>query len=650
YPCNHCTRRRRPEECVFGSPPAPASSSSSSHRQLDVLAPTATTAPTAPMALTCPTDDLRSSSRPPDNKHSALAESFGYFEHSNTNTMALLRNWDLSDVGTMVRDQSMSPSIFEKVKRDFERMPQRGVLDFLVQYHVRELNWMKHIIHGTTFLYRYQKWWISNDPLSVADVEFAVLILRICAYAAQFLPSPTNRVETVSGISLNDIRRICSDVADSLADTCALLDPKGSLVRVQHIMYASLKASCEGRTDQFWDGIVSACRAALKAGIHTDATVPGYYGAQKLEQELNRRTFCSLYVLDSHLSRQLDRFPILPNDLVANTIPRMRLAPDLGEMHPDPNAPEPFTERLMQVQLGRFWRSQTREPYDPTQAEQRYEKFVAEYLPTLPPAFALQPDTKWDSHLPKLTMQRQLLHIAIFDSVCWNFRPLLLLPPDHVANLPAYKRVLLRSQKRRMCLAALKELEAVSTLHSLFGGSQTRFAAIIFNSFEAAIALLCLCTHPDCPFDLGEDDNEILGLKVPGLTQSRMLEAAEEALARLRSLAEGSEMAAAGAQIIAQMTAQLSVKGVSPKPDQSSSSLGPSTPTSATSLRTSAWSMCANPSAVLGDEAGFWASLEGCDVGTGPMTGSTAAPTTVVPEDFNSYFGLQLHNAGFFMP
>jgi len=25
-------------------------------------------------------------------KHSALAESFGYFEHSSTNTMALLRN------------------------------------------------------------------------------------------------------------------------------------------------------------------------------------------------------------------------------------------------------------------------------------------------------------------------------------------------------------------------------------------------------------------------------------------------------------------------------------------------------------------------------------------------------------------------------
>jgi hypothetical protein len=329
----------------------------------------------------------------------------------------------------------------------------------------------------------------------------------------------------------------------------------------------------------------------------------------------------------------------------------MRLAPDMGEMHPDPNAPEPFTERLMQVQLGRFWRSQAREqPYDPTQAEQRYERFATEYMPALPPAFALRPDTKWDDHLPKLAMQRQLLHIAIFDSVCWNFRPLLSLTPDHVAGLPAYKRVLLRSQKRRMCTAALKELEAVSTLHSLFGGSHTRFAAIIFNTFEAAIVLLCLCTHPDCPFDLGqEEDDEILGLKVGGiLTQTKMIEAAAEAFGRLRALAEVSELAASGARIMAQIMAQLVARGTNPSPGQGS--LGPraSTPSGdAASLCTATLPVCAS-SGPLGDETEFWASLEGSDAAVGPMTGSASA--TLVPEDQGSYFGLQLNNAGFCMP
>lgn len=160
---------------------------------------------------------------------------------------------------------------------------------------------MKHVVHGTTFLYRYQKWWIKNDPMSAADIEFAVLILLMCAYAALFLPSPTNNTDVISGMSLCEIRRTCSDIADSLADACSILDAKGSLVRVQHILYAALRASCEWRTDHFWDGIVSASRAALRAGIHTNTATSGYYGAQNLEQELNRRTFCSLYVLDGKL-------------------------------------------------------------------------------------------------------------------------------------------------------------------------------------------------------------------------------------------------------------------------------------------------------------------------------------------------------------
>lgn len=157
---------------------------------------------------------------------------------------------------------------------------------------------MKQVIHGATFLYRYQTWWVSHDLLSVADVEFAVLILRMCAYAAQFLPSPAKSVDTIRGMPLPDIRRTCSEIGDSLANVCCSLDSKGSLVRVQHILYASMKASCEGRTDRFWDGIVSASRAALSAGIHTEVTSPGYYGTQTLEQELCRRTFCILFGLD----------------------------------------------------------------------------------------------------------------------------------------------------------------------------------------------------------------------------------------------------------------------------------------------------------------------------------------------------------------
>ncbi|EHA24756.1 hypothetical protein ASPNIDRAFT_182044, partial [Aspergillus niger ATCC 1015] len=246
---------------------------------------------------------------------------------------------------------------------------------------------MKQIIHPPSFLTQYQHWWTKEWPLPVDDIEFAALVLRIGAYSAQFLPSPTHTLDRIRGQSLSDIRDTCSHLGGELARACLSLNWKGSLVRVQHILFAAFRSSC------------------------------------------------------GHLARQLDRVPFLPDNLVLETLPRLRLAPFIGDLAASADAPEDFTERLMQVRLGRFWRSfgsRRNLPYDPTHGEQRYERFCAEYIPTLPPAYALNPDRRWDGQLPKLPMQRQLLYIAIFDSVCWNFRPLLLLKPGQVTSLPPY--------------------------------------------------------------------------------------------------------------------------------------------------------------------------------------------------------------------
>ncbi|OJZ85801.1 hypothetical protein ASPFODRAFT_135656 [Aspergillus luchuensis CBS 106.47] len=555
YPCNHCTRRRRPEECVYKSTIAEPSNNSprESIGGLEPREPTSIELPEG-FAEMLPSEAQNGSSNP----HSSLAKSFGYFEHSDSNTMALLKKWDLDSRDQDENTQGMSTTVLETVKEYFDRMPPRPILDFLMQYFVNDLNWMKQIIHPPSFLTHYQQWWVKKWPLSLEEIEFAALILRIGAYSAHFLPSPIHTSDRIHGQPLSEVRNTCSDIGDELARACLALDWKGSLVRVQHVLFASLKFSCEGRTDKFWEGIASACSAAQKAGIHTVAPVPGEDSSQVLEKEMRRRTLCGLYVLDSHLARQLDRVPIFPDNLVLETLPRLRLAPDIGLSTPA-DTPEIFTERLMQVRLGMFWRSlgsKRNLPYDPIHGEERYERFCADYIPTLPPEFALNPDRRWDVQLSKLPMQRQLLYIAIFDSVCWNFRPLLLLQPSQVTSLPPYKQVLLRSQKHRLALAALEELHAVTTLHTMFGSSHTRFSAIIFNTFEAAVVLLVLCAHKDFPFDQGESHVDILGLRVATLTRARTMRAVEKALGRLQMLAGVSEMAASGAQVVTQLFAK----------------------------------------------------------------------------------------------
>ncbi|KFA73600.1 hypothetical protein S40288_10725 [Stachybotrys chartarum IBT 40288] len=500
------SRKRRistPEECIFGSNPgdvaAPSRTAALSSlgeipaRQLDIVdAPSGAPRPCGRGSSTASAPAAAvGNNKPIDSLSTTLAQSFGYFDGSPHNTMALLR-----EVSAMTPCPRPRPR------------PCRGL---------RELNQvsMKQIVHSRVFLSHYQHQWTVELPLSVEHIEFTTLVLRICSYTAQFLPSPSYTVDTIHGLSLSEIRDTCDNVGSSLAKACLALDWKGSLVRVQHHLFASLKSSCEGRTDQFWEGVACASQAAQKAGIHTDIDGSGDGGIDELEKEMRRRTFCTLYMLD----RQLDRLPFLPDDSICNMLPRVRLGPNLGDMDPDNSAPEIFTERLMQLHLGRFWRRYApirNLEYDPTHGEQRYERFCAEYLPLLAPSMALKPDTKWDKHREKLA------------------------------------------------LAALKELDAVTALHSMLGGSHTRFAAIIFNTFEAAVTLLSVCSHPDFSTDQVGGFDEILGLKVPKPTRQKALLAVEKALGRLQMLSGVSEMAASGASVIVQLYIKATRESVSP--------------------------------------------------------------------------------------
>ncbi|QSS66970.1 fungal specific transcription factor domain-containing protein [Histoplasma capsulatum] len=516
YPCNHCSRRRRAEGCIYSGGTAPGREA-----RVQKLPQGASHSKTVPTRY----EHEHGSNGSSSSRHSALAKSFGYFEDSNSNTMALLRNLELPDEDETELIDPSSRSIWGTIQHEVGRMPDRQIVDFLVQYFVSELN---------------------------------------CSCRRR----RTHIVDQIYGRSLEDIRDTCCDIGENLAKACNMLDGKGSLFRVQHLLFAALKLSCEGGTASFWEGVASASRAAQKAGIHREATdcrrsppLLQENGAQELEKEVRRRTFCSLYALDSHLARQLDRIPFLPDNSVVEILPRLRLIADIGDSpsNIDGSAPNIFTERLMEVQLALFCRSlnlKQNSKYDPTESEHRYERLCAEYLPSIHAAFAIdKPDMTWDEALPKLPMQRQLFYISIFDSVCWNFRPLLLLKPNDVASLPPYKRVLLQSQKLRLGLAALKELEAVTALHLMFGGSYTRFGAIIFNTFEAAVLLLCLCTHADFPFDQGDENTDILGMKVK-LSRKRAMQVAELAINRLQMLAEFSDMAASGARVATQLFAR----------------------------------------------------------------------------------------------
>ncbi|KAL8746443.1 MAG: hypothetical protein Q9190_001540 [Brigantiaea leucoxantha] len=297
----------------------------------------------------------------------------------------------------------------------------------------------------------------------------------------------------------------------------------------------------------------------------------------KTDEEMERRTICNLYIWDSMLSRQLDYTAFLPGNLRPGHWPHFNHVRSGGggdSLEPGSDAPDPFVERLLQARLADFWRSigplQDAE-YDMVVGEERYDKFCRDYLSQLPPAFALvNPDKRWDKRLPKLPLQRQLLHIAIHDSLCWNFRPLLLLHDhDRVESLPlpTYKRVLLGSQEKALAVAALRAIDGVTQLHALLGGSHMRFAGLIFSTFEAAVVLMYLCMDPMFPrdyhnrhipsSDTSNTNTDPLQAGICNITRQGCLRAVQGALKRLRMLADVSSMADIGASTLARLLSKV---------------------------------------------------------------------------------------------
>ncbi|KAG9234590.1 hypothetical protein BJ875DRAFT_423692 [Amylocarpus encephaloides] len=590
YPCNNCARRRCPEECAYYPSTASQTSKPPERRREEIGGE-------KERRGSCSSLNLRKSWVAPalSSSHSILAELFGYSEESDGNTLALVRKASRFSLGLGASDSSPTVPVeaADEVHRHMEQMPDRPILDFLIRYFVAEVNWMDHLVHPPWFLARYQRWWAVERVTLVMEVDFAVLILRICSYASHFLPSPSYTLDKIRGVMLSEIRNTCDEVAESLAAISSACDGRGSLIRVQHLAFLSLQCQMEGRRDAFWDALSRAIRVAQGGGIHSGAAKarPGVDG---LEKEMERRTFCNLYTWDSLLSRQLDRPAFLPAGLIPANWPQMHLGGGGGaeaengdgESGGDRDrgrgrdrdradlaaaAPESFTERLLQARLADFWRriSTSGGEYDMMVAEERYARFCREYLAELPPAFALQPAKAWDKRLPKLPLQRQLLHITIYNSLCWNFRPLLLHFP-YEQNLPAYKRMLLDSQKKALVIAALHVLEGVSQLHAMLGGCHTRFAGLVFSTFEAAVLLVCLCVDPlflnDGPPQVpplstnikNSQDPDPLRTVARDVSRQKCIEAVQDALDRLRMLAEVSNIADVGASTLAQLLSRAS--------------------------------------------------------------------------------------------
>jgi hypothetical protein len=156
---------------------------------------------------------------------------------------------------------------------------------------------MEQLIRPPWFLPQYQQLWSVEKNSSVFHVVFMVLVMRICSYASQYLPSPSHPIDRIRGIFLVEIHKLCDKIAERLAKIYVQLSSCGSLLRVQNLASLGLRVQCEGRNVAFWEILSNIALIAQRAGLHRRHTsrMPEMH---ELGKEMRRRVFCNLYIWD----------------------------------------------------------------------------------------------------------------------------------------------------------------------------------------------------------------------------------------------------------------------------------------------------------------------------------------------------------------
>jgi hypothetical protein len=358
-------------------------------------------------------------------------------------------------------------------------LPGRQIVDFLINHFLHEVNWIYETIHPPTFLERYSSWWLQPNYFGEEDIQFAVLILRLCACSLQFLPNSRYETENMFDISSDSLISSCHMTACKL-DTF-LPKPK-SLLRLQqqffHIHY--LKNS--SNIGECWNVLRDTISIAQDISLHKEVRE-----ASEFDMEMRRRVFWNLYVWDRFMSSILGRWQLIPESQCKIDLPHDSI-PNNGF-----GGPNPFAERILEIKLSRmmgdFHAEWAKNPPGDLDVAEYNRRFQEDFIQKLPPVFRLyDPDVSFDSSLPSLVLKRETIRISVFAMIGIIHRESIRGPE----SLPELRR----HSQSILIEACISLLGAVARLHGLMGGGPHRFFMLPMATIESAAAIgTCLITQ-----------------------------------------------------------------------------------------------------------------------------------------------------------
>jgi hypothetical protein len=169
--------------------------------------------------------------------------------------------------------------------------PKRATIDMLVHHFLQNVNWLYEEVHAVSFLEQYDIWWNQTQHQTDADIQFAILILRISVNSLQFLPQLTAET-ALEGRSATEFENSCNKAAARF-DTYRPRKP--TLLRVRQLLLHIATLLNDGDAKESHNVLGEAIKEARGVGLFLETQWTGF---SEYEKDERRKLFWYLYVWD----------------------------------------------------------------------------------------------------------------------------------------------------------------------------------------------------------------------------------------------------------------------------------------------------------------------------------------------------------------
>ncbi|KAJ5653754.1 hypothetical protein N7490_000757 [Penicillium lividum] len=355
---------------------------------------------------------------------------------------------------------------------------------------LQEMNRVHEMIHAPSFQGKYTAWWNAQEKNNISgenntsdeDLNFGLLVIRICLISAQCLPHSKFPTDGIIKISRNHLEQWLYSTADEIDKS--LQSKKPSLVTVQHRFYHVCYLKAYARIRECWSILSATVKDAHEVGLHLKD--PGIQ-LTELEMEIRRRSFWTLYIWDRFMSAFFGHWPLIPEGYFDIEPPH----DNLQALSLRPYVLTPFTDRVFLVKLARFlsafmsppsWQHDRVDSIVIADFTQRFQQVIIDQLPY---AFWLDnPDTSWDSVDPALAGKREMLHLSIWVTKASLYKAF----ADPCSSLQQQKGPILKhgsdllalAHRRTLMETTCKVISSIGNLYTLLGDEEAGSAEKLF--------------------------------------------------------------------------------------------------------------------------------------------------------------------------